>query len=83
MPRADLLLNLVKYGIRNNIPMFRKVAEAIIKKYAEEKNLKYVDYHSEMKDEKNGLDKIYTEDGVHPNEKGYQKMEKILLPYLY
>lgn len=54
----------------------------MLKKYAQEKNLKYVDYHSKMKDERNGLDKIYTEDGVHPNENGYQKMEEILLPYL-
>lgn len=54
----------------------------ILKKYAAKKNLKYVDYHSQMKDAENGLDKIYTEDGVHPNEKGYQKMEEILLPYL-
>lgn len=59
------------------------ILNTMIKKYSKEKKLNYVDYHSEMQDERNGLDKIYTEDGVHPNEKGYQKMEKILLPYLY
>ena len=54
----------------------------MLKKYAKQKNLKYVDYHSQMKDERNGLDKIYTEDGFHPNEKGYQKLEEILVPFL-
>ena len=42
----------------------------IIKTYAEEKNLKYVDYNSEIKDERNGLDNIKTVDGGHTKEKG-------------
>lgn len=55
---------------------------SMLKKYAQDHNLNYVDYYSEMKDERNGLDPIYTEDEVHPNAKGYQKMEEILRPFL-
>lgn len=58
------------------------VLNSMLKKYAQEHNLNYVDYHSEMKDDRNGLDPIYTEDGVHPNANGYQKMEEILRPFL-
>jgi lysophospholipase L1-like esterase len=46
----------------------------------------YVDYHSSMKDKKDGLkdeltywrDDFNGYDGVHPNKKGYLKMEKII-----
>lgn len=38
MARADLLINLIKYGLSGNKPMFRKVTEAII---AEERNIKH------------------------------------------
>ena len=38
----------------------------------------YVDYFSEMADHKNGLKAGLGADGVHPNEKGYEIMKKIL-----
>ena len=46
----------------------------------------YVDYHSSMKDKRNGLkdeltywrDDFNEYDGVHPNKAGYLKMEKII-----
>lgn len=38
----------------------------------------YVDYFSEMADYKNGLKAGLGADGVHPNEKGYEIMKKIL-----
>lgn len=46
----------------------------------------YVDYHSSMKDKRNGLkdeltywrDDFNEYDGVHPNKVGYLKMEKII-----
>ena len=49
-------------------------------------NAKYVDYHSSMKDKRDGLKDEFTYwrddfngyDGVHPNKKGYLKMEKII-----
>ncbi len=46
----------------------------LIKKYALEKGIYYLDYFSEMKDNRNGLKKEYGPDGVHPNLAGYQVM---------
>lgn len=54
----------------------------MIEAYAKKHNIPYVDYHSQMKDSRNGLDKIYTEDEIHPTEKGYEKMEGILMEKL-
>lgn len=42
------------------------------------KQIKYVDYYTQMVDEYLGLDKKYTDDGVHPNLEGYLKMKSIL-----
>ena len=50
----------------------------LIKSYASNQHIMYVDYHSATADEKNGLPKVYSEDGVHPNLKGYQTMEPLL-----
>lgn len=49
-----------------------------LKKYAEKNRIFYLDYYSAMVDEKGGLKQEYTYDGVHPNEKGYDVMEKLV-----
>jgi lysophospholipase L1-like esterase len=54
----------------------------LIKSYAAQNNLHYADYFSAMKDEKNGLQTVYSEDGVHPNAKGYEVMESIIFPII-
>ena len=46
--------------------------------YALENHIPYVDYHSAMKDERDGLPLKYSPDGVHPNLEGYAVMEKII-----
>lgn len=48
-----------------------------LKKYAEQNRIYYLDYYSSMVDDKGGLQQEYTYDGVHPNEKGYEVMEKL------
>jgi lysophospholipase L1-like esterase len=50
----------------------------MILKYAETNNIPYVDYYSDMADERKGLKSVYSEDGVHPNKEGYQVMEPII-----
>ena len=58
----------------------------MIKKYCKSGIATYVDYHTSMKDEKNGLKNEFTYwnedhneyDGVHPDKKGYLHMEKII-----
>jgi len=49
-----------------------------IKNYADSKGLMYVDYHTAMADESNGLKKHLGYDTVHPNQAGYLIMEPIL-----
>lgn len=54
---------------------------AMLKKYAEEERIDWIDYHSRMADEQGGMgDKA--DDGVHPNQKGYAVMEEILVKAL-
>jgi lysophospholipase L1-like esterase len=45
-----------------------------IKAYARAQKMTYLDYYSAMVDERPGLKKEYSEDGVHPNEAGYKVM---------
>jgi lysophospholipase L1-like esterase len=47
---------------------------AWIKAYAAEKGYVYVDYHTAMKDERDGLPVKLSEDGVHPSDAGYAIM---------
>jgi lysophospholipase L1-like esterase len=49
-----------------------------IKDYAEKNKIIYVDYFTPMADERNGLKKEYSEDGVHPNLAGYKVMEPLV-----
>jgi len=49
----------------------------MIKKYADANGIVYLDYFSPMVDERNGLKKELSVDGVHPNEAGYLIMEPL------
>ena len=48
-----------------------------LKEFSKSNGFYYLDYFSEMVDDKKGLNKEYTPDGVHPNEKGYELMSDI------
>ncbi|MCI7286730.1 MAG: SGNH/GDSL hydrolase family protein [Parabacteroides sp.] len=49
-----------------------------VKAYADAHDILYVDYHSAMKDERDGLPEKYSKDGVHPTLEGYKVMEKLV-----
>ena len=49
-----------------------------IKNYAEKNEIIYVDYFTPMADQRNGLKKEYSEDGVHPNLAGYKIMDPLV-----
>jgi len=49
----------------------------MIKKYADANKIVYLDYFSAMVDERNGLKKELSGDGVHPNDAGYKIMEPL------
>jgi len=55
----------------------------LLKKYASENDLLYVDYHVALKDEQNGLrvpEFTSENDLVHPNADGYKVMERLIQP---
>ena len=51
----------------------------MLKDYAKSKHIPYVDYHSYLKDDNDGLPAKYSRDGVHPNIECYRIMESIIL----
>lgn len=55
-----------------------KKLNAMIKSYCLRNKLYYVNYYSAMVDQRGGLQKIYSEDGVHPNIRGYKVMEPLV-----
>ena len=55
---------------------------AMIKEYAAKNKYIYVDYHTPMKDEQNGLPANLSKDACHPTLEGYKIMEKVLLDAL-
>lgn len=54
----------------------------MLEEYAAKERIKYVDYHSVMKDADNGLIDEYTYDGVHLTAAGYDVIEQIILKVL-
>ncbi len=70
-----------KFPWRQQILPADKVIElnAMIKAYAKKNKITYVDYYSAMVDDEKGLDKKYTNDGVHPTMAGYAVMEPLVL----
>lgn len=51
---------------------------AMIQTYARKNKIVYADYYSVMADDRKGLPKKFSGDGVHPNKKGYRAMEPVL-----
>lgn len=56
-----------------------KKLNAMIKDYAKKNGIEYLDYYTEMSDERGGLPKELAKDGVHPTPAGYAIMQKLLL----
>lgn len=51
----------------------------LIKEYARENRITYLDYYSALVDESKGLPAKYSKDGVHPTLEGYAVMEPLAL----
>lgn len=63
-------------GLEPNIKIPK--LNAMLMNLTEQKGITYLDYFSEMADDRNGLPKELAEDEVHPTKKGYAIMEKIV-----
>lgn len=66
-----------------DVPSFIYGVNTMLKDYCTDKSLRYIDYFSAMANEKKGLGEDLSEDGVHPNEKGYKIMSRIAESILY
>lgn len=53
-----------------------------LKDYCKEEGFTYIDMFSKLSDENNEFSREYTEDGLHPNENGYNKITEVLKKYL-
>lgn len=74
------ILPVYDYPWRPGLQPVAKIAEvnSWLKSYAEENGFTYLDYFSSMVNEQQGMKKEYSEDGVHPNSKGYSVMEPLV-----
>jgi len=48
-----------------------------IKEYAASREFPYIDYNSKMQNEEGGMKDEFSDDGVHPNSKGYDLMQVV------
>jgi len=73
------ILPVATYPWRPELHPAEKVValNKLIKQYATEEDIIYLDYHTSMVDRKGGLTSEFTNDGVHPNAAGYRHMNPI------
>jgi lysophospholipase L1-like esterase len=69
-----------KYNWRPQLQPAEKIAalNVLLKDYCNKHKITYVDYYSPMVDDLKGLDKKYSNDGVHPTLAGYKIMEPLV-----
>lgn len=65
-----------------DVPGKIRALNKLVREYAEERGIEWVDYHPDMATEEGALRPEYTYDGVHPTRQGYDVMERILAPRL-
>ncbi|WP_026934771.1 SGNH/GDSL hydrolase family protein [Christiangramia echinicola] len=73
------VLPVYDYPWRPGLEPVAKIEElnSWIKNYAKENGHIYLDYFNHLSDDKKGMKKIYSEDGVHPNTQAYEVMEPL------
>jgi alpha-L-fucosidase len=69
-----------RYSWRPAIYPADKIIELnkLIKTYAEEHGIVYLDYYTPMVDDEKGLKAAYSIDGVHPTTEGFDVMEPLV-----
>jgi lysophospholipase L1-like esterase len=80
LPVLCSILPVYDYRWRPGLEPAGKIIQlnAWIKEYAEKNGCVYVDYHSALKDERDGLPQTWSFDGVHVNQAAYRIMEEIV-----
>ena len=75
------ILPVNKYPWNDKIadpPKIISWVNSTLEKYCKKNGLLFLDYYSPMVNDKNGLRSAYGDDGVHPTNKGYDAMEKVV-----
>lgn len=74
------VLPAINYSWKPGIQPAEKIVvlNSMIQNYANSHKINYANYFVALADEHNGLPLIYSEDGVHPNKKGYLVMNPII-----
>ena len=74
------VLPVYEYPWRRGLEPAKKIValNAWLKQFAAARNAVYVDFHSAMADERQGLKGDLSGDGVHPNEAGYRVMAPLV-----
>ncbi len=65
-----------------DVPGKIKALNALLKEYAKENKVEWVDFHAAMDAGDGSMDTAYTNDYVHPTVEGYNVMQTVLYPYL-
>ena len=70
------VLPVYSYPWSPEVAAIEKIASLndMIKHYAAQNDMIYLDYYAALVDERRGMKKEYADDGVHPTSKGYQVM---------
>ncbi len=73
------VLPVFDYTWKPGLQPAEKIVELnkMIKNYADKNGIIYLDYYTPMADERKGLKKAYSADGVHPNEARYGVMSPL------
>jgi acetyl esterase/lipase/lysophospholipase L1-like esterase len=79
-PIICAVLPVYQYSWNKTVEPVSKIRllNQMLKEYAEEKNLPFVDFYTPFVDERGGLPEKYSSDGVHPNTEGYRIMEQLV-----
>ena len=79
-PANDIWWQNDEWNAANDVAQRIIDLNVMLKAYAAERGFGYVDYHSVLKDDANGLKKEYQVDAVHPNLEGFKVMEAVFMP---
>ena len=95
LPNCEILVQSIypindewKLHHRNDVPtddiLINKIIETNmkIKNYCEKNNYKFIDMFEILSDDNCRFNEEYTDDGLHPNEKGYEVITKELKKYI-
>ncbi len=89
-PKAEIYLESiypVNYSLSPKMVSVRKNDDIKeinkeLKKYCKKNRITYIDMYDLLKDDDDNFDSIYTNDGLHPNDEGYEVITKEIKKYL-